>query len=110
MATTAENKYTDRGKGYCKATFTAQNDAVVFQPKRPLAMSVQATGAFTTATIDIQASNDGTTYAALPTAVSLNAVGIKSVALADLGYQYYRVVQLVAAESHSAYVSWTEAP
>lgn len=109
MAVTTSFVREDAGKFNLTVAMTAQNDAQVFQPLRPLAMSIQATGAFTSATIDIQASNDGVTYAALPTAVSLNALGIKSVALADLGYKFYRVIQLAAAEAHSAYITWTEA-
>ena len=108
MAATKSEQAVNKGKYLLTATFTAQNDAVTFQPRRPSSMSIQATGAFTAATIDIQASNDGTTYAALPTAVSLSALGHKSVALADLGFRYYRVIQLAAGESHSAYVVWTE--
>jgi len=97
------------GKRQLVATFTAQNDAVVFQPERPVAMTLQATGTFAnSATMSIQGSNDGVTYAELPTAALLSAVGIKSVALADLGYAYYRVVILVGASTLSAYVTWIE--
>lgn len=108
MAITSTFTRDDFGKMSLLATFTAQNEAVVFQPKRPTAMSIQSTGAFTSSTLDIQASNDGVTYYALPTAVSLAALGAKSVALADLGYKFYRVIQLAAAETHSAYISWVE--
>ena len=108
MATTAVFDREDRGKIVLTVTFTAQNDAVVFQPNRARAMSIQAIGAFTSATIDIQCSNDGTTYYALPTATSLNALGVKSVALADLGFNYYRVIQLVAGEAHTAVINWFE--
>jgi len=108
MATTTSTVREDRGQISLTVTFTALNDAVVFQPIRATAMSLQSTGAFTTATIDIQASNDGVTYAPLPTAVSLNALGVKAVALADLGFKFYRVIQLVASETHSAIINWFE--
>jgi len=108
MATTTQIERVSDGALQVKVTFTAQNDAVVFEARRASAMSIQALGAFTAATIDIQASNDGVTYAALPTAVSLNALGHKSVALADLGFRYYRVIQLVAGESHTAYIFISE--
>ena len=109
MATTAEFKRIQDGVFYLKATFTAQNDAVVFEMPRCLAMSIQGVGTFGSATIDIQGSNDGTTYAALPTAVSLTVAGIKSVALADLGYKFYRVIELAASASLTAYVIGMEA-
>jgi hypothetical protein len=39
----------------------------------------------------MQGSNDNSTFVALPTAVSLTALGVKSVAPADLGFLYYRL-------------------
>ena len=108
MATTAQFVTDDLGKKILTVTFTAANDAVVFQPKRPLALSIQSLGAFTSATIDIQASNDGATYYALPTAVSLSALGIKDVASIDLGFAFYRVIMLAASEAHTAVLSWFE--
>src|SRR3990167_10432410 len=108
MATTAQFVTDDLGKKILTVTFTAANDALVFQPKRPLALSLQSLGAFTTSTIDIQASNDGVTYYALPTAISLAALGVKSVASIDLGFAFYRVIMLAASEAHSAVLSWFE--
>lgn len=75
------------------ATADTDNDSYDFQLRgTPIAMSLHAQGAdFGSGTAAIQASNDGTNFAALPTAVSLTANGIKSVALADLGYSWYRI-------------------
>lgn len=109
MATTAEFSRLQDGVMQLKATFTAQNDAVVFQMSRVTAMSIQSVGTHGSATIDIQASNDGVTYAALPTAVSLTTAGHKSVALADLGFRFYRVIELAASATLTAYVVAMEA-
>lgn len=108
MATTAVFDRDNRGKMILTVTFTAANDAVVFQPLRPLAMSIQSLGAFTAATLDIQASNDGVTYYALPTAKSLSALGVLSVAAIDLGFAFYRVIMLSASEAHTAVINWNE--
>ena len=97
MATTSIAVRVAHGVLSLVATFTAQNDATVFEMPRVMAMSLQGSGTFGAATLDIQASNDGVTYAALPTAVSLSAAGIRSVAVADLGFRYYRVIVLAAA-------------
>jgi VCBS repeat-containing protein len=59
-------------------------------PQDTIAVSVQFLGTFDSATISVQGSNDGTTFAALPTAVANTAAGIKSLAVADLAYKYYR--------------------
>lgn len=65
----------------------------VFTPFRTVkAMSFQATGTFGTgATVTVLGSNDGTNFVALPTTVTFTAAGLKSVALEDLGINYYRV-------------------
>jgi|SRR5690349_933533 len=55
------------------------------------ALSLQLAGTYVAGTLAIQGSNDNSTFAALPTAVSLSGTGIKSVATADLGYRYYRL-------------------
>ena len=61
-------------------------------PRGAKAMSMQAVGTFDSGTIALQCSNDGTTYAALPTAVSHTVAGIKSVAAIDLGFRYYKLL------------------
>ncbi len=61
-------------------------------PPGTIAASLQAVGTFDSGTVALQCSNDGVTYAALPTAVSHTAAGAKSVAPADLGFKYYKVV------------------
>ena len=75
------------------ATANTDNDSYDFQLRSsPIAMSLHAQGAdFGSGTAAVQGSNDGTNFAALPTAVSLTANGIKSIALADLGYSWYRI-------------------
>ena len=97
MAVTYTNDRLQRGVVREIITLTAQNDSQVLQIPRVTAMSIQASGTFGAATLDLQGSNDGVTYAALPIAISFAAAGIKSVALADLGYRFYRVIILVAA-------------
>lgn len=73
-------------------TVDATGATADFTVERPTAMSVQAQSTnFNTKTLSLQASNDGVNYAALPTAVALTASGIKSVAVADLGYLFYRI-------------------
>lgn len=97
MATTINQDRPERGIVVVSATLSAQNDTVAFQVPRVTAMSLQVTGTFNGSTLALEASNDGTNYAALPTAVSLTAAGIKSVALADLGYLHYRLSLTVAS-------------
>ncbi len=61
-------------------------------PRGLLAMSLQTKGsAYGSGTLAINGSNDGTNFVALPTAVSLGADGVKSVALADLGFKWYQL-------------------
>ena len=72
---------------------TANNDAVTFRPNHAMrGMTVQAEGTFSSGTVALQGSNDGSTFYALPTAVSLTAAGIKSVAQLDLAYDYFKVI------------------
>lgn len=74
-------------------TVSGANDGNVdFEAVRPLlAISAQLRGSYTSGTVALQGSNDNSTFVALPTAVSFTALGIKSVAVADLGFLYYRV-------------------
>jgi hypothetical protein len=109
MATTAAVTRPVTGVIQLTATFTAENDAVKFQFPRCIAMSIQTIGTHGSATINIQGSNDDTTYAALPTAVQLTTAGIKSVALADLGYRFYRVIELAAGAELTAIIVGMEA-
>lgn len=74
-------------------TQSEANDGVVgFEVLAPLvAMSFQVLGTVGAGTVELHGSNDGSTFVALPTAVSVSAAGVKSVATADLGYKYYGV-------------------
>lgn len=54
------------------------------------AITVQMTGTWSSATVAMQCSNDDTTWAALPTALSMSANGLNSVAANSLGFRYYR--------------------
>ena len=63
-----------------------------FRPEHPIrAMTLQGDGNDNGGTLSLQGSNDNSNFFALPTAVSLTAAGIASVAQADLGYEFYRV-------------------
>lgn len=67
-------------------------DYIFTAPKGLRAMSLHGQGSsFGSGTLSLQGSNDGTNFAELPVAVALTANGIKSVAVADLGYAYYRI-------------------
>lgn len=73
-------------------TLTANNDVVNFTPNHSMrGMTIQVEGTFSAGTLALQGSNDGTTFYALPTAVSLTAAGVKSVAQLDLAYDVFRV-------------------
>lgn len=98
MATTINQDRPDRGMNVVAVTLSAANDAVTFQMPRLSAMSIQVEG-ITTAAVALQASNDNSNFYALPTAVSLAADGIKSVAVADLGYRYYKILMTGASEA-----------
>ena len=64
----------------------------IFQaPAKLRAMSLDGKGTFGSGTLSLQGGNNGTDFYALPTAVSMTADGIASVALADLGYRFYRI-------------------
>jgi hypothetical protein len=54
-------------------------------------LSLHLTGTYVSGTVALQGSNDNSAFVALPPAVSLSALGIKSVAIADLGFRYYRL-------------------
>lgn len=62
-------------------------------PGRVLGLTVQLGGTLGTGgALKIQASNDGTNWADLPTAVAFTTLGIKSVAAIDCHYRYYKPV------------------
>ena len=98
MAVTSSQDMPERGVTRIVATLTAQNDVLNFTMQRMSAMSIQAEG-LSTAAVDLNASNNGVDYYALPTAVSLAADGIKSVAVADLGYLNYQILLKTASNT-----------
>lgn len=98
MAVTSQQDMPERGVVRIVATLTAQNDVLNFSMPRLSAMSVQAEG-IATANVVIRASNNGVDYYALPTAVSLAADGIKSIAEADLGYLNYQIQLTTASDT-----------
>lgn len=70
----------------------ANDGNVDFEAVRSLlSLTAQLRGTLGAGTVALQGSNDNSNFVALPTAVSFSAVGIKSVAVADLGFLYYRV-------------------
>lgn len=54
-------------------------------------ITLQVEGTFAAGSVAIQASNDGATFYALPTAVSIAAAGIKAVSADSLGFKFYRL-------------------
>ena len=95
MAAPAQGTDQFRGNKVRVVTFTqsgANNGDIVVEPGRSLAsMSFQVAGTYVAGTIKMQCSNDGTNYADTPTAASLSGTGVKSIAVADLGYRYYQL-------------------
>ncbi len=91
MATRAA-KVTREGNGTVSVVWEQIEEAdtagAVFLPKA-VQLSVQVIGTFDSATLAIQGSNDGTNFAALPTAVSLTAAGLKLIAGP---FKYYKPV------------------
>lgn len=78
----------------------ANDGNVDFEAVRPLlGISLQLRGTIGAGTVALQGSNDNSTFVALPTAVSFSATGIKTVAVADLAFLYYRVA---VASAHSS--------
>ena len=74
-----------------KVTATADFNYTINSPGRILALSLHGQGTFGGGTLSLRGSNDGTNFFALPTAVSMTASGIASVAPADLGYRFYDI-------------------
>jgi hypothetical protein len=54
-------------------------------------ITLQVEGTFASAAVAVQVSNDGATFYALPTAVSISAAGLKSVPADGLGFKFYRL-------------------
>ena len=98
MAVTSSQDMPERGVTRIVATMTAQNDVLNFTMQRVSAMSIQAEGV-SAGDVELNASNDGTNYYALPTAITFAADGIKSIALADLGYLNYQIKLVTASEA-----------
>ena len=74
------------------ATADTDSDTYDFEPGHPMrAMSIQTVGDDGAGTTNLLCSNDGTTFAALPTAKSMTAAGVLSVVQADLGFRWYRI-------------------
>lgn len=107
MAATATISTLGPGKTVYTVTLTAQNDVYVFGTRRPSQITMQGEG-ISASDLTMQASNNGSDWYALPTATSLAADGLKSVATADLGYAYYRIIEETASESVTATVIVTE--
>lgn len=83
----------------------ANNGNVDIEFSEPLiSMSIQVEGR-SAGTIDLQGSNNGSDFYALPTAVQLVADGIKSVAPADLGFRYYRVAVTTAGAGEALVIT-----
>lgn len=95
MAAPAVTADQQRGSRTRVITFSqsgANDGNIDFELNRPVAsLSFQLAGTYSAGTVKMQASNDGTNYADTPTAASLGATGLKSVALLDCGFRYYRL-------------------
>lgn len=78
------------------ATASTDNDTYEFRPAHPIrSMSISAIGGggnnFGSGTVELTGSNDNVTFFALPTAKTLTADGIKSVATVDCGFLWYQI-------------------
>ena len=78
-----------------KVTATA-NATLNFQPGHPIkSMTLMALGGggnnFGGGTVELKCSNDGVTFFSLPTAKTLAADGVASVALIDQGFMFYQI-------------------
>ena len=88
-AVTADYNSTGSGARIITGTLGADGTLVVGEDfETAVAVSIQLTGTFNSSVQTVQVSNDGSTYAALPTTVSFSAAGYKTVALADLGFRF----------------------
>jgi hypothetical protein len=57
-------------------------------PKALASLTAHLTGTYVAGSLTIQCSNNGSTFVALPTAKTISALGVLSVA--ELGFRYYR--------------------
>lgn len=91
MAVTVSSYLQNYGVQQVDATITADGNIDFASMGAVYAMCFQATGSFGSGTLKLQVSNDGTNYVDSPTATSVTAAGVKSVATADCGYKFYRL-------------------
>lgn len=97
MAAFATVRHQNAGSTVETIILTATANATYdFAPEHPIrAMSMMAKGGggnnFGGGTVELLGSNDGTNFVSLPTAKTINADGIKSVAIIDCGFLNYRV-------------------
>jgi hypothetical protein len=95
------------GKTRITVLLTAANDVFKFTANRPSQITVGAEGV-SASDLTVQASNNGSDYYALPTAVAFAADGIKSIAVADLGFGFYQLLHEATNEDITATVVITE--
>lgn len=88
---TVKIKVLHRGVIQLTITATADFDYKFDAPHGLSGMSLQSDGNDGSGTLSLQGSNDGVTFAEFATPISLTAAGIKSMAVADLGYAFYNV-------------------
>lgn len=92
MATTISQTRQERGLSVTTITATAQNDTQVFEVIRSSQATIQLSGSIGAANALVECSNDGITYASVPTPIVFTAIGIKAFPADALGYRFYRVV------------------
>jgi hypothetical protein len=95
MAFTKDNVQATSGWGEKRITYSATAATVEASPGEVWSgthITIQVTGTLGAGlSIDVEASNDGgNTWAALPTAVTLTALGLEKIALANHGFEQYR--------------------
>ncbi len=86
----------------------ANNGTVMFDVPEPLhSMSIQITGIIGGQTVKLRCGNDGdtSTLQDLPSAVSFSAVGVNTVAQADLGFRHYAIVNTGAGATANIVIS-----
>ena len=59
------------------------------------AVSIQADGTWDSGDAAVQCSNDGVTYADLPTDVAFTADGVKTIPADGLGFKFYQIAVLL---------------
>lgn len=91
MANSVTPKILKPGTRELVVSLDANGNVVLGDLSKYDSITLHATGTFGGGTLALEAGNDETNFAALPTAVSLTAAGIKSVAADGLGYKSYRL-------------------